>query len=85
MDRDGPRRTEQTHDRLNVFNTLKGVSRRVRGLYEGVSRRVREGGNRRVREGMSELMSERMRSSGGNMSKEVGAAIKGGAVYRSVK
>ena len=44
-----------------------------------------KGVNRRVMEGRSELMSELMRSSGGNMSKEVGAAIKDGAIFRSVK
>ena len=55
---------------LNMLNMLKGVNRRVR---EGRS------------ELMSELMCELMRSSGGNMSKEVGAAIKDGVVYRSVK
>ena len=34
---------------------------------------------------MRGLMSERMRSSGGNMSKEVGALVSDGAVSRSVK
>ena len=66
---------------VNTLNMLKGVN--TLNMLKGVNTlNMLKGVNRRVREGRSERMSELMRSSGGNMSKEVGAAIKDGGYFQ---